>query len=60
MFTTATYDAIALTILNDGNFQAQPEIQLYGPMSAVQIINETNGDRMALTAAIPAGERWNI
>jgi Siphovirus-type tail component, C-terminal domain len=60
MFTAATYDSIALTILNDGNFQAQPEIQLYGPMSAVQIINETNGDRIALTAPIPSGERWNI
>jgi hypothetical protein len=57
-FPGATFDAIAFTLLNEGNFEAQPEVELTGPITTLTITNESNGDWINLVAAIPAGETW--
>jgi Siphovirus-type tail component, C-terminal domain/Phage tail protein RIFT-related domain len=59
-FPGATFDAIAMTLINLGNFEAQPEIELKGPMSTLTLTNEANGDWMRLTGAIPTGETWVV
>lgn len=60
-FPGASFDAIAFTAVNNGNFPAQPEINLTGPMNAgARFINETNNNQIALTAAIPSGETWRL
>jgi hypothetical protein len=57
-FPAATYDGIAFTLLNNGNFEAQPDLELTGPMTTLTITNETNGDYVNLISAISAGETW--
>jgi len=59
-FAAATFDAIAFSSTNNGNYAAQPEIQLLGPMTNPKIINELNGDTIYIPTTIPAGERWII
>jgi hypothetical protein len=60
-FTGATFDAIAYNIVNNGNFRAQPDIELTGPIATgLKIINEANNEQIMLTAPIPAGEKWVI
>ena len=58
LFNTTTYDGIAFTPINEGNFDAQPIIELTGPITNLSINNENNGDWLALTGPVPAGERW--
>ena len=55
-FPGATYDAIAFTPVNNGNFNAQPEIYVVGPTTTLALVNEANGNVMTLQAPIPAGE----
>lgn len=57
-FPGATYDAIAYTLLNEGNFEAQPRIELIGPLTTLTLTNETNSDQIVLTGAVPTGETW--
>ena len=58
--TAATYDAIAFSPVNNGNYNAQPEIQLLGPMTNPRITNEQNNQQIYIPTTIPAGERWII
>jgi len=57
-FPAATFDDIAFTLINEGNFEAQPDVELTGPITTLTITNESNGDWVNLTGAIPAGEVW--
>ena len=56
-----SYDAIGFIITNEGNFSAQPLIELTGPFSSLTLTNEDNNNQMMrLVASIPAGETWVI
>lgn len=64
-FTAAgtSYNGIAMTLTNAGNFEAQTLIELTGPMTNPRIINEDNNTAavigsVAAPAVIPAGETW--
>ena len=57
-FPGTTFDAIATTLVNDGNFTSQPEIEVTGPATNLYIVNEANGHMIHLTAPVPANERW--
>lgn len=59
-FAGATFDAIGLTVANNGNFNAQPNMEFQGPFTTLAVTNESNPQRVALTAAIPAGEVWRV
>jgi Phage tail protein len=60
--TAATFDAIAFSPVNNGNYNSQPEIQLLGPMTNPKLINEsvTPYQTISIPTTIPAGERWII
>lgn len=53
-----SYDAIAFTAYNNGNFRAQTTIELKGPMTNPRILNETNNTVSIVNGAIPTGETW--
>lgn len=62
-YVQETLDASALvvaTLVNEGNFPAEPVFQLAGPMTDPALINETTGQTMSFTGTIPAGETWVI
>ena len=59
-FPGTTFDAIAMVLINDGNFTAQPVIDMTGPATNLYVVNEANGHMMHLTAPIPTGETWII
>jgi hypothetical protein len=54
----ATYDNIAMTLYNTGNFEAQTTIELTGPMTNPTISNEDNSTAAIISGTIPAGETW--
>jgi len=56
------FDDTALLVTNNGNFRAQPVIELAGPLTNVVLTNEANNEWMSLVAGttIPDGERWVI
>lgn len=54
----ASYNNIALTLQNNGNFEAQTTIELTGPMTNPIVYNEDNGTVAIINGAIPAGETW--
>jgi phage-related protein len=59
VFNAATFNALGFTAVNEGNFWAQPRIELTGPIGAgLAITNEASGDQIVLTGAIPSGEKW--
>jgi hypothetical protein len=55
-----SFDDTAFLISNDGNFSAQPEIHIIGPMTNPVIVNESNGDWMSIPTTIPVDEEWII
>lgn len=59
-FGTATFDAILFQPVNNGNFPATPRIELTGPMTNAQLLNENNGQLFKLKTGttIPGGEAW--
>ena len=59
-FTGATFDDIALSLQNNGNYPAQPQIELTGPITNLTMVNEANNDYVHLTAPVPTGEKWLI
>lgn len=59
-FPGSTFNAIAMTIRNYGNYDAQPDIELTGPMTGAVVVNEANGKRITLTAPVPTGEKWIV
>lgn len=60
-FTGATFDGIVFNVDNLGNFRAQPDIELTGPIATgLKIINEANNETIMLTAPVPTGEKWII
>jgi tail protein len=56
----STFNDKALLITNNGNFRAQPVIELSGPLTNVVLTNEANDEQIALVAGttIPNGETW--
>jgi hypothetical protein len=56
----ASYDNIAMTLYNAGNFEAQTTIELTGPMTNPTISNETNSTATIINGTIPAGETWVV
>lgn len=54
----ASYNNIALTLQNTGNFEAQTTIELTGPMTNPTVYNEDNGTAAIISGTIPAGETW--
>src|SRR3954447_22819328 len=54
----ASYNNIALTLQNAGNFEAQTTIELTGPMTNPTVYNEDNGTAAIISGTIPAGETW--
>jgi Siphovirus-type tail component, C-terminal domain len=54
------FSDIAFIASNDGNFRAQPEIHLIGPMVNPVIVNEANDDWMSIITTVPNGEEWII
>ena len=59
-FSGATFDAIGLTPINNGNYDAQPQFEFTGPITGLVLYNETNGQVTRLVAAVPTGETWII
>lgn len=57
-YSTPAFDAIGFTVVNTGNFMAEPYIELTGPMNAPQLTNELNNNVLKLVGNIPAGETW--
>lgn len=57
---TAVFDNIAFNSVNKGNFEAQPVIELTGPMVTAQLVNELNGNMLLFNAPIPVGETWVV
>jgi hypothetical protein len=55
-----SFTDIAFVASNDGNFRAQPEIHLIGPMTNPVIVNEANDERITITTTVPNGEHWVI
>src|SRR4051794_27465818 len=61
IFSSASFNGIVFSPTNNGNFPSLPSIELTGPIgSGLTIQNESNGDWVSLTTAIPAGEKWII
>jgi hypothetical protein len=54
----ASYNNIALTLQQSGNFEAQTTIELTGPMTNPTVYNEDNGTAAIISGTIPAGETW--
>jgi hypothetical protein len=53
-------DLNVVTIENNGNFPAQPTIELYGAMTNPRVTNTATGEFVELKDTIPDGERWVI
>lgn len=55
-----TYDDIALSTVNKGNFPSTPRMEFVGPITSLQLINENNNEIFKLRAGtvIPNGEIW--
>ena len=52
--------AIVFNVVNEGNFEARPYFELYGPMINPTIINEANGSIVQFNGTIPSGEIWVV
>ena len=57
---SASFNDTAFMCHNDGNFPAQPQIYVTGPLTNLRITNEANHDQLYLPTTIPNGERWCI
>jgi hypothetical protein len=59
---SASFDDTAFFAYNEGNFPAQPKIELIGPLTNPIISNGANGEVLGLVAGttIPNGEVWVI
>jgi hypothetical protein len=53
-----SFDDIAFTVTNKGNFEAQTTIELTGPMTNPTVLNEANGTATIISGSIPVGETW--
>jgi hypothetical protein len=56
--STGSIDAIVFQAVNTGNFDSEPYIELSGPMTNLQLINEANGQAFKVLGTIPDGETW--
>ena len=58
--TQSSFSDTAILVNNDGNFRAQPVIELVGPLTNVVLTNEANDEVISLVAGttIPQGETW--
>jgi hypothetical protein len=56
--TLPSFDDIAFTVTNKGNFDAQTTIELTGPMTNPTVLNEANSTAAIISGTIPAGETW--
>ena len=60
-FSGATFDAIGFVLINEGNFYAQPEIEITGPTATnLTLYNESTKKTLRLVAAVPDSETWTI
>jgi hypothetical protein len=50
-------DTVLLPV-NNGNFRAQPVIEIAGPMTNLILTNEANDEWMSIPTTIPGGETW--
>lgn len=57
---SSSVNAIVFQVPNMGNFEAQPYLELSGPLASPQIVNETNNTFLAFTSTIPSGEVWVV
>lgn len=57
-FSTSTYDDIAFSAVNNGNFVAQPQFNITGPFDTLILTNEANNRSFELLTDIPSGEEW--
>lgn len=48
------------SVYNNGNFKAQPTIELTGPMINPTVTNVTNGESLTLVATISVGQKYII
>jgi len=65
---TATVDDLRIALsgfsdttfisVNEGNFRAQPVIELTGPLTNPKITNEANHEWISIPTTIPNGETW--
>lgn len=53
--TTAKH---SLIMVNEGIFEAQPKIEVYGAVENLRITNTTTGQQMGINGFVPAGERY--
>lgn len=58
--TFTAFDDIAFESYNEGDFDAQPMIELDGPMTNPIITNEANDTSTIINGVIPDGETWVI
>ena len=63
LFTVLTAGAsypLSVVVPNLGNYNAQPKIQIVGPVTNPVITNTTTGKSMSMTVAIASGNTWTI
>jgi phage-related protein len=54
--TTTTFNAVAFTAVNQGNFAAQPIIQIYGPANGpVEVANERTSQKIRINPTVVGG-----
>lgn len=59
-FTLGTASGGVITVTNNGNVEANPVIEIMGPMTWPYLYNQTTGDFMRITTTINAGDTAKI
>lgn len=57
---SSSFDDIIFDTVNLGNFEAQPLLELTGPMTTPILLNEQTNDIIKFNSSIPSGEVWVI
>lgn len=55
-----SYDAIFAELTNEGDFEAYPTVEMTGPLTTFEMVNEANGLAIKLKTEfpVPMGETW--
>ena len=54
----SAFSDTAFRCYNEGNFRAQPQIFLTGPLTNLRLTNDANHEQIYIPATIPNGEQW--
>ena len=50
----------ALSVINHGNFSAQPTLQFGGPMDDPMLVNAQTTETIVITGSVPSNDNWEI